>query len=67
MEGNTDTSVEILDMLDKVKDRMELCMRALKEASKLASFGQNIESVFTSGDYLKVLKLQRKKRIRKIR
>ena len=54
MEGNTDRSVEMLEILDKVKDRMELCMRALKEASKLASFGQNIESVFTSGDYLRV-------------
>jgi hypothetical protein len=54
MEGNTDQSVAMLEILDKVKDRMELCMRGLKEASKLASFGQNIESVFTSGDYLKV-------------
>lgn len=57
MEGTTGNTVEILDTIDKVKDRMELCMRALKEASKLATFGQNIEAVFTSGDYLKVCQL----------
>lgn len=54
MEGNTDKSVEMLETLDKVKDRMELCMKALKEAAKLASFGQTIESIFTTNDYLNV-------------
>ncbi len=55
MEKNSDKSIEVLEMLDKVKERMDSCMRALKEAAKLATFSQNIESAFTSSDYLKVI------------
>jgi hypothetical protein len=55
VETNTVESLKLLSDLDKMKIKIETLTQSLKEAEKLAKLTQNMDTIFGSSDFKKVL------------